>query len=220
MESRADSLQDLEIRARIDLRLDRVVQKGIAVLFFRSPRDLRLDISDTLLGINVLQAQEQNDTLSVYLPRDNWHLEGSPENVLYSLTGVDLKYYEVHLAILGLPNLRMQDLSRIVRFERQSKQLFLEIESPLWNRRLWFHASTATLLKEQIMDKDGISLSTRTMSDYQIENGVVLPRQIEIRQGNDRIRITINRRRVNSGLSDAHFRPLRIPTDVTRHNSM
>ncbi len=53
------------------------------------------------------------------------------------------------------------------------------------------------------------------LDDYRDENGVILPRRIEIIQGDNRIQIEITRRRINAGTSDDRFR-LKLPSDVIR----
>ncbi len=217
LSSRADSLRDLDARARISLRIDGVrEQRASAYLLYRSPGDLKLAVGT--LGIEIMSALARHDSLAVYLPRDNHYLEGSPSEVLYSITGVNLEYYDVHRAILGLPGLSPLDLPRMTRFEIQDEQIFLEIRTPLWDRRIWLDRRTATLLEERIYDRQGNRLSSRRLGDYRDENGVILPRRIEIFQGEDQIQIRVSRRKINTGISDDRFR-MRVPADVVRLGS-
>ncbi len=213
--SRADSLKDLEIRAGINMRVDGIKQKGFAVLFYRSPNELKIEIKDALLGFGVLSARAQGDSLAVYLSRTNHYLEGPPEDVLRAITGVDLAPYGVRHALLGLVNLSPLNLPRIGEFASHRDSLIVEIIEPLWTRRLRFEPRTAVLLEERVYTPDGLLMSRRILSEYRRQNGVVLPGKMEMIQGNDRIRIQVVSRKVNSGVPDRRFE-LRIPSDVIR----
>ena len=213
--SRADSLVDLEVRAGIDMRIDGVKQKGFAVLFYKSPDHLKIEIKDALLGIGVLSARAQADSLAVYLPRTNHYLVGPSEDVLRAVTGVDLAPYGVRHALLGLVNLSPLNLARIGGFASHADSLSLEIIEPLWTRRLRFDPRAAVLLEERVYTPNGLLLSRRILSEYRRQNGVVLPGRIEMIQGNDRIRIQVASRRVNSGVPKPRFR-LKVPADVIR----
>ncbi len=209
---RTDSLRDLEGRARIALRIDGVRERASVFLRYRSPRDLKMDVTGPL-GTGVLHALSSGDSLALYLPRQNRYLHGLPDEVLHRVTGVNLEYYEARRAILGLPALSLMDLPRITRYEARGDTLCLDVRGPVWNRSLRFDRRTATLQSETVSTPEGDILSSRILSDYRNEDGVVLPRRIEIRQGQDRIEIRILKRRVNIGLSDDQFW-LNVPSDV------
>ncbi len=211
---RTEGLRDLEARAKVTLRINGVRQKASAFLLYRSPGALKLDVRGPL-GIGILSALGVNDSLYLYLPRDNRYLDGPPGEVLHRITGVNLEYYDTRRAILGLPNLSPLDRPRIVRFEIEDERFFLELRAPLWTRLIWLDRQTATLLEEQIHAPQGGILSRRTLGDYRDENGVILPRRIEIIQGDNRIQIEITRRQINAGASDDRFR-LKLPSDVIR----
>ena len=213
--SRADSLVDLEIRAGINMRIDGVKQKGFAVLFYRSPDELKIEIKHALLGIGVLSARAQGDTMAVYLPRTNHYLEGPSEDVLRAITGVDLAPYGVRHALLGLVNLSPLNLPRVGEFASHRDSLTVEIIEPLWTRRLRFDPRAAVLLEERVYTPDGALISRRLLSEYRRQNGVVLPGRMEMIQGNDRILIQVARRTINAGVPDRRFE-LRVPSDVIR----
>ena len=213
--SRADSLVDLEIRAGINMRIDGVKQKGFAVLFYRSPGELKIEIKDALLGYGVLSARAQGDSLAVYLPRTNHYLEGPSEDVLRAITGVNLAPYGVRHALLGLVNLSQLNLPRIGDFASHPDSLIVEIIEPLWTRRLRFDPRAAVLLEERVYTPDGLLTSRRILSEYRRQNGVVLPGTMEMIQGNDRIRIQVASRKVNSGVPERRFQ-LKVPGDAIR----
>ena len=211
--SRADSLVDLEVHARINMRVDGVKQNGIVVLFYRSPDALKIEMR--VLFSSVLSALARGDSLAVYLARTNHYLEGPSEDVLRTVTGVDLTPYGAREAILGLVDLSPLSLPRIGGFETHRDSLVVEIIEPLWTRRLRFDPRTAVLLEERVYTPRGMLISRRILSEYQFQNGIALPRRMEIVQGSDRIRIHVSSRKVNSGVSEGRFQ-LKVPGDVIR----
>ena len=214
--TRYDSLHNQEVRASVDLTIDGVRERRASALVrHRFPSDLKLVVGG--FGTVVMAARAQNDTLHVHLPRENRYLVGPPEDVLYVLTGVDLSYYAYHRAILGLPNLSPIDASRVVRFEPGEEHIFLELQHDLYLRRLWIETRTGFLREERVYNADGQLVSARIMSDYRMDDGFVLPRRIEIQQGEDVILIQIKSRAINTGLSNEDF-VLPVPKDATRHD--
>ena len=74
------------------MRIDGVKQKGVVVLFYRAPGALKIEMKDA--------AQQASSpplpaaTLSPYTwPRTNHYMEGPSEDVLRTVTGVDLTPY-------------------------------------------------------------------------------------------------------------------------------
>lgn len=211
--SRSDGLHDLEVRAGISIRVDGVKQNGAVALFFRSPDALKIEMK--VLFSSVLSALARGDSLAVYLAKTNHYLEGPSEDVLRTVTGVDLTPYGAREAILGLVNLSPLSLPRIGGFETHRDSLVVEIIEPLWTRRLRFDARTAVLLEERVYSPQGTLISRRTLSEYRLQNGIALPRRMEIVQGSDRLRIRVNSRKVNSGVPEGRFQ-LKVPGDVIR----
>ena len=136
--------------------------------------------------------------------------------ICITISGVDLSYYELRRAVLGLPNLSPLNLPRVAAFQPLADTYRVEIDDPLWTRHLLLDKHTAVVREERIVDTDGFELSRRSMSDYRDEGGVILPRRIRILQGADRIDIRVTRRRVNTGLEDDDRFRIRVPSDVTR----
>ena len=209
--TRVDSLHDLEVRAGINMRVDGVKQNGVVVLFYRFPDALKIEMK--VLFSSVLSALARGDSLSVYLARTNHYLEGPSADVLRTVTGVDLTPYGAREAILGLVDLSPLSLPRIGEYVTRRDTLFVEIIEPLWTRRLRFDSRTAVLLEERVYTPRGSLVSRRILSEYQLQNGIALPRRMEIVQGSDRIRIQVISRKVNSGVPDHRFQ-LKVPADV------
>jgi outer membrane biogenesis lipoprotein LolB len=213
LDQREGNLHSVDARFQIDLRIDGIRQKGNGALFWRKGTALKLDVSDRLLGIGVLSALAYGDSLCVHLPRENRYLRGDAADVLYHVTGVDVSYYGLHRAILGLPNLASSDIHRATRFEARSDTLIVEVVDPLWTRHLRIHGPTGVLLEERIFAPDGRRLSTRYLSDYRVQGGMPLPGTIRILQDSDRITLRYRRQTVNLGVPDDRLR-LNLPSDA------
>jgi len=213
--ARYDSLRDQDIRATIDLTIDGMRERRARTrIWYKTPSDLKIVIGG--LGVTVMSARAQNDTLHVYLPRENHYLIGHPEDVLLTLTGVDLSFYDFDRAILGLPNLSLLDIPRVIRFESTSQNILLELRHPLYLRRLWIETQTGLLREEKVYNSDGQLVSSRRLANYQYQNGFALPRHIEISQGKDIILINVKSCKINTNFSDKVFN-LPIPRDAIRH---
>lgn len=213
LSSRSDSLHELEVHARIDMRVDGVKQNGVVVLFHRSPDALKIEMK--VLFSSVLSALARGDSLALYLARTNHYMEGPSEDVLRTVTGVDLTPYGAREAILGLVNLSPLSLPRIGEYVTHRDSLVVEIIEPLWTRRLRFDPRTAILLEERVYSPQGALISRRILSEYRLQNGIALPRRLEIVQGGNRIRIQVISRKVNSGVPEHRFQ-LNVPGDVIR----
>ena len=214
--TRYDTLRSLKTQARITLKLDGIRENRATARFhYHSPDQLRIDIGT--FGISILTAVANQNVLEVYLPRENNYLVGQPEKVLQALTGVNLAYYDLNQAILGLPNLSPLDLPRVTRFLPEQNQVFLELDYTLWKRKLVFDRRSATLLEDHILSNEGKRISKRLLSEYYQTGGFVLPKHIEIHQGADLIAIDVKSHKGNIDIPDILFQ-MRVPGDVSRHD--
>lgn len=214
--SRYDSLRSLQTRAHITLRIDGIRENRATIrILHQEPDQLRLDIGT--FNISIMSAVSNQNVLEVYLPRENNHLVGSPERVLKALTGVNLAYYDLDQAILGLPNLSPLDLPRVTNFVIGQKDVFLELTYPAWKRRLIFDVRFATLLEDHIFDLNDQPISKRLLSGYYQTGGFVLPKHIAIHQGKDLIAIDVKSHQSNVPFTDRDFQ-MRVPGDVRRHD--
>ena len=207
-----EPLRDARIRARVSLEIDRIRQKATSVLFFEQPADLRMEISASL-GVSIMSAKFWEDSLRVYLPRENGYLEGEAARVLYQVTGMNLAYYDVQRVLLGIPTLDMSDRNRITGFETTADQYIVDLQHTFLKRRLWIDRASVTLAREEITDLHGEPRSKLLLSRYKRVSGCLLPQRIEISQGGNHIAWTVESIRVNTGLEDDAF-DLKMPDGV------
>lgn len=214
--TRYDTLRSLQTRAQITLKIDGIREnRATARLLYNTPDQLRIDIGT--LGMSIMAGVANQNILEVFLRRDNTYLVGPPEKVLFALTGVNLTYYNLNHAVLGLPNLSPLDLPKVTRFDPQQNQVFLELDYPLWKRRLIFDSRTATLREDHIFNQDGKLISKRELSEYHLADGFLLPKHIAIYQGDDLITLDVKSHQSNIEIDHKKFE-MRVPADVERYD--
>ncbi len=199
-----DSLQTARIRARISIEIDGVRQRASSVVFFDHPTDLRMDVSGAL-GVSIMSARFWVDSLRIYLPAENGYLDGLAAPVLYQVTGMNLGYYEVQKAILGIPTLDASDRDDVISFRTTPDHHILDIQSGPYRKHLWIDRRNVTLVREDIVNHDGRLLSRLSLNRYKLRSGCLLPTQIEISQGPNQIAWTVESARVNEGLDPKVF---------------
>jgi outer membrane biogenesis lipoprotein LolB len=198
------SIADARLRARVSLQSDGVRQNASSVIFFRSPSDLRLEISGTL-GVSIMSARFWADSVRVYLPSENGYLDGKAARVLYQVTGMDLSYYDLDRVLLGLPSIQPSDRDAIVGFRTDKKAYTIDTHTRDGLRRTWINRSSLVVTKEDVFDRWGHLQTQLRLSDYRTVSGSLLPRKITIRQGQNQIALSVESRMLNTGLEDSVF---------------
>lgn len=205
-------LRTFEGEARVSLRLEGVRQKALALVLFRSPSDLKVDVTGPL-GIRLMTASASGEDLRVFLPRSNELYEGRADgDVLRRVTGVDLGAWAPWRALLGVAP---ANSGRVEGFEREGERLIVRVREGAGTRRLTFDAQGLTLAEEEVYDREGRLVVRRRMSDYRETDGVVLPRRIALSQGEDEVRIEYTEWKLNRGVEEERLR-MRVPQDVNR----
>ena len=205
-------LQSLEGEARISLRLEGVLQGASALVLFRRPSDLRLEVTGPL-GVRLLTAVALRDSLRAFLPRTNNLYEGPADgDVLRRITGVDLGAWAFWRAVLGIALL---DAAQAGELQQEGNRLIVRVREASGSRRLLFDARSLTLSEEEVYDPAGRLVARRVMSDYREVDGVVLPRRIALFHGGDEIRLEYGEVKVNGAIVEDAFR-LRVPEGVNR----
>jgi len=205
-------LRTFEGEARISLRLEGVRQRGSALVLFRRPDGLRVDVTGPI-GVRLVTAVASGDSLRVFLPRSNDLYEGRADDAaLRRVIGVDLGAWTPWRAMLGVvPG----DLGQVEGFEREGERLVVRVRGEAGTRRLTFEARDLTLSREEVYDRAGALVARREMSGYREMEGVVLPRRIALFQGEDEVRVEYTEWRLNRGVEEERLR-LRVPEGVNR----
>jgi outer membrane biogenesis lipoprotein LolB len=186
------------------MQIDGVRQNATSVIFFRSPSDLRLEISGTL-GVSIMSARFWADSVRVYLPSENGYLDGNAARVLYQVTGMDLSYYDLERVLLGLPSIQPADRDQIVGFRTDEKTYTIDTHTPEGLRRTWISRSDLVVTKEDVFDRWGNPQTQLLLADYRTVSGSVLPRKVTIRQGQNQIALSVESHRLNTGLENSVF---------------
>ena len=205
-------LRTFEGEARISLRLEGVRQRGSALVLFRRPHDLKVDVTGPI-GVRLMTAVASCDSLRVFLPRSNDLYEGRSDGAaLRRIIGVDLRAWTPWRAVLGVV---AGDPGQVEGFEREGDRLVVRLRGTSGTRRLTFDARGLTLSGEEVYDRAGALVARREMSGYREADGVVLPRRIVLFQGEDEVRVEYTDWRLNRGVEEERLR-LRVPQDVNR----
>jgi outer membrane biogenesis lipoprotein LolB len=202
--SQTGTMVDARIRARVSMKIDGVRQNASSVIFFRSPADLRLEISGTL-GVSIMSAKFWGDSVRVYLPSENGYLAGRAARVLYQVTGMDLSYYDLERVLLGLPSIQPSDRDQIIGFHTEEKSYTIDTHVPRGRRRTWIDRSALVVTREDVFDRwDALQTQLR-LGEYKTISGSVLARKITIRQGQNQIALSVESHKLNTGLEDTVF---------------
>ncbi len=202
-------VHDAESRAAISIQIDGVRQRAQGVIFYRSPDSLRLEVTGPV-GTGLLSALFYRDSIDVYLPRENEFLRGRANSVLRSITGMELGYYDVPQALLGLPDLKHEDLAHLTSFSATENTYRLAFASPIGVRRITIDRTVLGLLDDALLDRFGALISRRRVSDYKRYGDLYLPKRISIEQDGNHIHIHHTRTRPNTGIAP-HQLPLNVP---------
>ena len=205
-------LQTFEGEARISFRIEGVRHKASAMVLFRRPDLLKIEVTGPL-GMRLLTGVASSESLRIFLPRVGDLYEGPADgDILERITGVDLSAWPPWKALLGVPSFDSEPEREI---EKQGDRLSVWTVGEKFKRRLTFDGKSLTLAGEEIYDEAGDPITKRTMSDYRSMKGVVLPRRIALIQGEAEIRLDYKTWKINEEIGDERLR-LRLPREVNR----
>lgn len=205
-------LRAFEGEARLSFRLKGVRQDASALILFRSPGDLRVEVTGPL-GVRLLTAVASGDTLRLFLPRSNELYEGrSDGDILRQVTGVNLGAWTPWRVLLGVAQ---ADSGTGGVLRREGNLLTVKIDESGGGRRLGFDGRSLALSEEVVFDAEGRDILRRTMSDHREAGGVILPRRVAVFEDGDEIRLEYREVKVNGEIPGEAFR-LRVPEGVNR----
>ena len=202
-------VHDATAQASISIQIDGVRKNAKGVIFYRAPDSLRLEVSGPV-GVSLMSALFFRDSVDVYLPRENQLISGPSSTVLRRVTGMELGYYRVPQALLGLPDLDENDLTHLTSFTTDTEAYRLVFGYPFGTRRITVDRFALGVLDDIVTDAHGVTLSHRTMSDYKRYGESYLPSRIAIEQDGNHLRIHHTRARPNLGVSSDQLH-VRIP---------
>ena len=201
-------------RATLSIQIDGVRQKAKSAIFYRSPDSLRLEVTGPV-GAALLSALFYRDSIDVYLPRENEFLSGPSSAILRSITGMELGYYGIPHALLGLPDLREDDLAHLTSYSADENSYYLGFAYPFGRRRITIDRRTLGLVDDVLLDTFGSPLSHRQISEYRAFGDTFLPARIEIVQNGNHIRIHHTHIRPNTDIASDQL-VLRVPSTTKK----
>ncbi len=176
------ALKNLTAEAAIELRQGDMRERGTALIQMKAPDLFRLDVRGPFYS-HIFTAIQEADSLIVYGPAvDGVWKGGARGPLLMHLTGVDLGLYHLPYALLGLvePGVLATDLE--VEYPRADRAIV-----PLYGagivRRLWVDLHKGLIARERLETLSGQVLVERRLAKYRRVAGLLLPQQVEIKQG-------------------------------------
>ncbi len=171
---------DLTAEASITYQQAGQKDRGTAVLLFKSPDLLRMEVRGPLFS-HAFTALLQADSLTIVNKAGAW--KGSARGALLMLlTPMDLSFYDLRYALLGLVEPGRVDSGRKIEYPRADRAI-VPLEGGTFPRRVWIDLYRGFITREEVAFSNGEVLLSRELKDYQEVGGVYLPGRVEIRQG-------------------------------------
>ena len=172
-------LEDLRAEASITYQQAGRKERGTAVLLFKSPDLLRVEVRGPFYS-HVFTALLQADSLIVFGSDGAW--KGAARgSLLLQLIDIDLGLYDLRYALLGLVEPGRIDSSRQIEYPRADRAI-IPLQGGHLPRRIWVDLHRGFTTREEIAFPDGEVLLSRRLKDYQKVGRLYLPGRVEIRQ--------------------------------------
>ncbi len=177
-----EQVQNLTAEAGIELRQGKVRQRGTALIQMKGADLFRVEVRGPFYS-HVFTALQEGDSLTVYGRAVNGAWKGLARGpLLLHLTGIDLGFYELRHALLGLvePGPLATELG--VEYPRADRAI-VPFYGPGVLRRLWIDVHRGLVTRERMETLAGRVLLERRLRDYRRVASLVLPRRVQIDQG-------------------------------------
>jgi len=198
------SLDDLVAEARVTVWTDGVPQRALAVLQLKLPDLLLLEVRGPFYN-HLLTAVLLGDSTFVHGPLAGGDWRGADSRLLELLTGLDLRGYDLRLALLGLLQPAAVEGGTSVSGRHGEWALF-RLAAPAGQvRRAWLDRRRGLVRREQVAAADASWSLDRRLDRYRRVGPLLLPRRVELRQGRVRVRLDYQRYWVNRGLDAQRF---------------
>jgi hypothetical protein len=200
-----NSLQDLKAEAKITLIQDGKKDTGTALILFKQPDWLRVEVRGGPLYSHVFTVLSQGDSVTV-LRRRMAPVKGAASGPLLAhLTGMDLGFFDFRYTLMGLVEPGRVRQSPPPQYPRADRAIVV-LQGEPYLRRIWVDLFSGLISREEILGYDGeYVLLVRELNDYQRVEGMILPRRVDIHQGDTSIALEYRSYVANSGLEDKSF---------------
>ena len=206
-------LRDFEGRASITIRSKRVKHSMNAVVLFKRPDTLKMEITG-FMGMSLATMALQDGYFQIYLPMLNRVLEGPSDNGrLRSLTGVPFDLCDVKDILFGTRLLTAGQDSETRTLSVWEGQYVLSTKGGSHTSRVWVDPARLVVVKEEVLDPQGNLLMSSSYADYQEDDGVQIPRTIRVTRGEQEVCIRFTAFDINSGLAASRFQ-MGVPEDA------
>ena len=204
-QAQLDSLQDLTAEAQITFIQHGKKSTGTAVILFKQPDWLRVEVRGGPLYSHIFTVLAQGDSVTV-MGRQIAPVKGAASGpLLMSLTGIDLGFYDFRYALLGMIKPGLVRQSPPPQYPRADRAIVVLQDEP-YLRRIWVDLFSGLISREEVLGYEGeYVLLRRELKDYQRIAGVILPRRVDIQQGDTKISLEYRSYLANVGLAEESF---------------
>ena len=195
-------LRDLKAEARITYQQAGQKNSGTAVILFKNPDLLKLEVRGPLYS-HVFTALLQADSLTIFNGEGAW--KGAAQgSLLWRLTEIDFGSYDLKYVLLGLVEPGRIDSQRPPEYPRADR-VIVPLLGGAYLRRLWIDLYRGFISREEITFAAGNLPLFRELKDYRDIAGIYLPRLVKIRQGQVNLVLEYQSYLANGGIPDEHF---------------
>jgi hypothetical protein len=204
-EAELAGIEDLSAQAEIRLAWEGERHRATASVLYKRPGLFRLEVRGGPFYTRLFTAVRQGDSLAV-LPRKGPGWKGPiGADLLGRYTGVRLRGYDLDHALLGLVLPASLDSLRPPQYPRADRAMAYLDDGQGRFRRLWLDLYSGLVQREELLGWEDRVLLERTLTDYVLVEGLHLPRQVQIRQGENTIELHYQRYSANTGLEAERF---------------
>ena len=199
-----EQVEDLTAEAGIAVRSADGRDSGTALVLLKQPDLFRFEIRGPLYS-HIFTALLQGDSLTVDGSGIGGSWKGAGDGwLLTSLTGVDLRGYDLRYALLGIVAPGRVDASNPVEYPRADRALVTLVDGER-TRRIWVDLHRGLVTREVIEGDGGEVLLSRRLRDYRKIGDLYLPGRVVIEQEGMTIELEYRQYKLDRGIADKHF---------------
>ena len=208
-------LVDFEGRASISIHTGDAKHNMKALVLFRRPDALKMELTG-FMGMSLATMALQDGDFRIYLPMLNRVLEGRFDSErLRSITGVPFDLCNVRDILLGTSLLEGPWDFQASAGDARRGEYLLTAQTSNRKWKVWVDAARLLVAKEEAYDFDGNLVMRRSYGDYFEDDGVQIPRRIDIWRDDQKVQIRFTACDINSGLAASRFEMV-VPEDAVR----
>jgi hypothetical protein len=177
-----EQIQNLTVEAGIELRQGKERERGTALIQMKGADLFRLEVRGPFYS-HIFTAVQEGDSLTVYGRAVGGAWKGLARGpLLFRLTGIDLSFYKLRHALLGVVEPGSIATEIDIKYPRADRAI-VPFYGPGVLRRLWIDVHRGLVARERVETLGGQVLLERRFEDYRRFAALILPQHVHIAQG-------------------------------------